>query len=111
MAVARYCGRPTMTAVVSGHIEVTPFWSQFPVRAAVSALRYVPRIPAARLESVFSGIDEVEIPMLHSTRARALNHGEAYVISLIAAHMRPRRIFEIGTASGQGTALHGAPGG
>lgn len=96
---------PVMAGPPPAPVEVIPFWSQFPVRAAVSALRYVPRLPATRVEHLFPGIDDLEIAMAHSTRARALNHGEAYVLSLITAYLKPRRVFEIGTASGQGTAL------
>ena len=86
-------------------VEAAPFWGQFPVRAALAALPYVPRIPAARLEALFPGIADLEITIRHETRDRALNHGEAYVLSLITAWLRPRRIFEIGTASGQATLL------
>jgi predicted O-methyltransferase YrrM len=88
-------------------VEAAPFWRQFPVRAALAALPYVPRIPAARLEALFPGIGELEISIRHETRDRALNHGEAFALSLIAAFVQPRRIFEIGTASGQATWLMG----
>jgi predicted O-methyltransferase YrrM len=86
-------------------VPAAPFWGQFPVRAALAALPYVPRIPAARLEALFPGVGEREITIRHETRDRALNHGEAFVLSLITAWLRPRRIFEIGTASGQATLL------
>ena len=58
-------------------VEAAPFWGQFPVRAALAALPYVPRIPAARLEGPFPGIADLEITIRHETRDRALNHGEA----------------------------------
>jgi predicted O-methyltransferase YrrM len=86
-------------------VEGAPFWGQFPARAALAALPYVPRIPAARLEDLFPGVGDLEITLRHETRDRALNHGEAFVLSLITAWLRPRRIFEIGTASGQATLL------
>jgi predicted O-methyltransferase YrrM len=86
-------------------VPAAPFWGQFPVRAALAALPYVPRIPAARLEALFPGVGDLEITLSHETRDRALNHGEALVLSLITAWLRPRRIFEIGTASGQATLL------
>jgi predicted O-methyltransferase YrrM len=57
------------------------------------------------LEDVLPGVDELTISMRHEVKGRALMHGEAYVLSLITAYLRPRRIFEIGTASGQGTLL------
>jgi methyltransferase family protein len=86
-------------------VAAAPFWGQFPVRAALGALPYVPRIPAARLEALFPGIGELEIVIRHETRDRALNHGEAFVLSLVTAWLKPSRIFEIGTASGQATLL------
>jgi Methyltransferase domain len=72
---------------------------------AASAARYVPRLPRAMLDDLFPGIGDLTIPMRHEVRDRALLHGEAYVLSLITAYVRPGRIFEIGTASGQGTLL------
>jgi predicted O-methyltransferase YrrM len=88
--------------------DIVPWWSQFPARAALRALRYVPRVPVTTLEQLFPGIDDLEIQLRHSGRDRALWHGEAYVLSLVTAFTRPRRILEIGTASGQGTALMAA---
>lgn len=81
------------------------WWHHFPARAALQALPYVPRIPQALLDEVFPAIDELEITLRHRTRARALNHGEAFVLALITAYTKPERIFEIGTASGQATLL------
>jgi predicted O-methyltransferase YrrM len=92
---------------VTQPVRSAPFWGQFPARAALAALPYVPRIPSARLEALFPGVGELEITIQHETRDRALNHGEALVLSLITAWLRPRRIFEIGTASGQATLLMG----
>jgi hypothetical protein len=86
-------------------VVAAPFWGQFPLRAALGALPYVPRIPAARLEALFPGIGDLEISIQHETLDRALNHGEAFVLSLVTAWLRPSRIFEIGTASGQATLL------
>jgi Methyltransferase domain len=57
------------------------------------------------VDAVFPGIEDVGVSMLHATRERALGPGEAYVLSMITAWVQPRRIFEIGTASGQGTLL------
>lgn len=78
---------------------------QFPLRAAATAFPRLIRIPKAQLEQIFSGIGELEISLSHNTLERALGHGEAFVLSLITAWLQPRRIFEIGTASGQGTLL------
>jgi len=93
---------------VSSVVATVPWWSQFPARAAASALRWVPRVPATQLEQVFPGIQEVQVTLRHQVGPRALSHGEAFVLSLITACTRPRRILEIGTASGQGTALMAA---
>ncbi len=71
----------------------------------LSAARYVPRLPAALLEDLFPGIEDMTIPMRHQVKGRALGHGEAYVLSLLTAYLRPKRIFEIGTGTGQGTLL------
>jgi predicted O-methyltransferase YrrM len=77
----------------------------FHVRMAMMAARYVPRLPRATLEGLFPGVEELTITMKHEVRQRALLHAEAYVLSLVTAYLRPARIFEIGTASGQGTLL------
>jgi predicted O-methyltransferase YrrM len=72
---------------------------------ALMAARYLPRLPEVPLEHLFPGIQDVTIPMRHEVRARALGHGEAFVLSLITAHLQPSQIFEIGTGTGQGTLL------
>lgn len=77
----------------------------FHLRMATAAARFVPRLPRAALEDLFPGIEALTITMRHEVRERALLYGEAYVLSLITAHVRPRNIFEIGTASGQATLL------
>ena len=84
-----------------------PTWRDhlFNLRMAASSVRYVPRLPTEMLETLFPGIEETSVTLKHSLRGRSLPHGEAYVLSLITAHTRPARIFEIGTASGQGTLL------
>ena len=43
--------------------------------------------------------------MQHDVRERALLYAEAYALSLITAFLQPKRIFEIGTATGQSTLL------
>jgi predicted O-methyltransferase YrrM len=77
----------------------------FHLRMAASSVRFVPRLPSAVLQELFPGIDELTISMRHEVRERALMYAEAYVLSLITAFTRPRRIFEIGTATGQSTLL------
>ena len=72
---------------------------------AASALRYVPRVPRAMLEDLIPGTRDLEITIRHELQARSLPHGEAFVLSLIVACLRPRRVFEIGTGSGQTTLL------
>lgn len=90
---------------MTARAETVPWWTQFPARAAASALRWVPRIPATQLEQVFPGIDRTEVTLKHHVGDRALAHGEALVLALITAFAQPRRILEIGTASGQGTTI------
>jgi predicted O-methyltransferase YrrM len=77
----------------------------FHLRMAVSAARFVPRLPSAPLDELFPGIHELTIPMQHEVRERALLYAEAYVLSLITAFIQPKRILEIGTATGQSTLL------
>jgi Methyltransferase domain len=91
--------------VPAPEVSTYTWWQQFPARAALRALPYVPRIPQALLDEVFPGIDEQEITLSHKTRARALGPGEAFVLALVTAFTQPERIFEIGTASGQATLL------
>jgi predicted O-methyltransferase YrrM len=97
--------RPNSLPPVTAPAITIPWWTQFPARAAASALRWVPRIPATQLEQVFPGIDRVEVTMKHHVGDRALSHGEALVLALITAFIQPRHILEIGTASGQGTTI------
>lgn len=75
------------------------------LRMAVSAGRFVPRLPSAPLDELFPGIEQLTISMRHEVRERALLFAEAYVLSLITAFLQPKRIFEIGTATGQSTLL------
>jgi hypothetical protein len=72
-------------AAPSSSPDVVPWWSQFPARAALGALRSVPRIPLTTLEQLFPGIDELEITMRHSGRDRALVelHRQGYRIHRI----------------------------
>lgn len=86
-------------------VRPQPLRHAFPLRAAAAAYPRLLRIPAARLEQLCPGIDELAITLRHTTHARALDHGEAYVLSLLTAYLQPRRIVEIGTASGQATLL------
>ena len=90
---------------MSRPVPTASFWHQFPVRAAASALRFVPRIPAARLEDLLPGVEDVEITLSHRSGDRALGHGEAFVLALAVARLQPERMFEIGTAGGAATLL------
>ena len=94
-----------MTGQSPERVELSWRDHAFNLRQALSAARHVPRLPRAELEQLFPGIGELTIEMRHEVRQRALLHAEAYVLSLITAFIRPKRIFEIGTASGQGTLL------
>ena len=77
----------------------------FHLRLALSAARFVPRLPRAALDELFPEIGSLTIEMRHEVGERALLYAEAYVLSLITAYLQPKSIFEIGTASGQGTLL------
>lgn len=89
-------------------VTTIPWWTQFPARAAASALCWVPRVPSTQLEQVFPGIDKLRVSLSHQVGDRALSHGEAFVLALVVAFTEPKRILEIGTATGQGTALMAA---
>jgi predicted O-methyltransferase YrrM len=77
----------------------------FSLRMAVSAARFVPRVPITTLEQAFPGIENLTIAIQHQSVNRGLRHAEAFVLSLITAYLQPRRIFEIGTGSGESTLL------
>jgi len=77
----------------------------FNLAMAVSAARHVPRLPRVMLDDLLPGVGTIPITIQHEMRERALPHGEALVLSLLVAYFKPRRIFEIGTASGAGTLL------
>jgi predicted O-methyltransferase YrrM len=91
--------------MADGSIATEPLRHQFPLWAAAAAFPRLVRIPRAQLESIFPGVEEIEVVLRHDTLERSLGHGEAFVLSLITAWLQPERIFEIGTASGQGTLL------
>jgi predicted O-methyltransferase YrrM len=79
-------------------------------RAARSAVS-LRRLESATLDDLFPGVNELEVAVRHNFRPRGLPHGDAYVLALITASVRPQRIFEIGTGTGEGTLLmaRGAP--
>jgi predicted O-methyltransferase YrrM len=77
----------------------------FLARRAVACARHLRHLPAVVLGDAFPGIDELEITVGHRFRPRGLPHGDAYVLALIVAYLQPARIFEIGTGTGEATAL------
>jgi Methyltransferase domain len=77
----------------------------FLLRRAAASARFLRNVPALDLGEAFPGIGDVAITMTHRFRPRGLPYGDAYVLSLIVAYLQPRRIFEIGTGSGEGTLL------
>lgn len=77
----------------------------FLLRRAAVAWSSWARIPTVPLEDLFPGISGMTVSVSHSHNARGLPHGDAYVLSLITAYLSPDRVFEIGTASGEGTLL------
>jgi len=77
----------------------------FLVRRAAASARYLRHIPTVAVEDAFPGIAELAITITHRVRPRGLPHGDAYVLALVIAYLEPRRIFEIGTGTGEGTLL------
>jgi predicted O-methyltransferase YrrM len=77
----------------------------FLLRRAAASARFLRHLPVGVLEDAFPGIGDVEITMAHRFRPRGLPHGGACVLSVITAYLQPRRIFEIGTGTGEGTLL------
>lgn len=75
------------------------------LRRAAACAPAIAALPTVDLAEAFPGIDEQSIELRHRFRPRGLPHGEAYVLALIVAHLSPRRIFEIGTGTGEGTLL------
>ncbi len=84
----------------------------FLLRRAARASANLRKLDSRTLSDIFPGVDELEVPMKHHFRPRGLPHGDAYVLALITASVRPKRIFEIGTGTGEGTLLmaRNAPG-
>jgi predicted O-methyltransferase YrrM len=70
---------------------------------ATASSRWLRHIPRAVPEELFPGIDDLSVTMQHQFEPRGLPYGDAYVLSLITAYVKPERIFEIGTATGRGT--------
>lgn len=77
----------------------------FLARRAAPAVRHLRLIPDVTLDDLFPGIDQVSVRLSHRVQPRGLPYGDAFVLSLITAWARPRRIFEIGTGTGEGTLL------
>lgn len=77
----------------------------FLARRAAASARHLRHLPAVGLGEAFPGIEELEITVGHRFRPRGLPHGDAYVLALIVAYLQPSRIFEIGTGTGEATAL------
>jgi predicted O-methyltransferase YrrM len=75
------------------------------LRRAADSARFLRRLPAVELGDVFPGIGDIAIVMTHRCRPRGLPYGDAYVLALIVAYLQPRRIFEIGTGTGEATLL------
>ena len=66
----------------------------FLLRRAARSWPYWSRLPRVSVEQAFPGISRLEVSVSHSYSPRGLPHGDAYVLSLITAHVRPRRVFE-----------------
>ena len=77
----------------------------FLVRRAARASLHLRRVPGAQLQAVFPGIELIDVTLRHNARPRGLPHGDAYVLALITAYLRPKRILEIGTGTGEGTLI------
>jgi predicted O-methyltransferase YrrM len=77
----------------------------FLLRKAALSAPFVGRVPMIGLGTAFPGIDEVDLRLRHRMRPRGLPLAEAYALSLMVAYLQPRRIFEIGTGTGEATVL------
>jgi predicted O-methyltransferase YrrM len=104
-AVIDMSAREHVQRAAKHELAMTPRDYLFSVRMAVSAVPSMRRLAVAPLEGLFLGIEKLTISIQHEPHDRGLPYGEAFVLSLITAYLRPRRIFEIGTASGQSTLL------
>ncbi len=85
----------------------------FLLRRAARAAAHLRRIPGVEAQALFPGIERLEVTLSHNARPRGLAHGDAFVLALITAYLRPQRILEIGTGTGEGTLImvdHAAEG-
>jgi len=99
-------GPVSTTAVLPPSPHASSRHQLFLLRRAARAslnLRRLQRL--APLDDLFPGVNDLELTLRHHFRPRGLPHGDAYVLALIVAQLRPRRIFEIGTGTGEGTLL------
>jgi predicted O-methyltransferase YrrM len=77
----------------------------FLVRRAAASAIHLRHLPEVALEDALPGIGDLEITIAHRFRSRGLPYGDAYVLALVTAYLQPRRIFEIGTGTGEATVL------
>ena len=67
-------------------------------------------LPERMLHDIFPAIDQQEVALRHKYDAWTLPYGEMFVLAAITRHLKPRRVFEIGTYGGAATvtiASHG----
>ncbi|HVS06629.1 MAG TPA: class I SAM-dependent methyltransferase [Candidatus Dormibacteraeota bacterium] len=77
------------------HIEAYP----------ISSGNKVTHLPERLLSDIFPGIDGQTAQLGHRFEQWALPYGEAYVLAVVAAYLRPRTVFEFGTFTGASTLL------
>jgi predicted O-methyltransferase YrrM len=62
-------------------------------------------LPGRSLHQVLPGIDDGTVCLRHTVEAKALPFGEAFVLAALTDHLKPRRVFEIGTFTGGATRI------
>lgn len=63
------------------------------------------RIPERALHELFPGVEDAEVWMHPHFDTWTLPYGETYVLAAITTQLRPNKIFEIGTYTGQSTRI------
>lgn len=86
-----------------------------PRRFAATVLRFImaydpivmdpPHLPYKPLHELIGGIETQRVCLSHKVEPKSLPYGEAYVLAAIAAALRPRTVFEIGTFTGGATLI------
>jgi predicted O-methyltransferase YrrM len=62
-------------------------------------------LPSRHLPDILPGIGSTEVRLRHTVEYRSLPYAEAFVLASVVSHLKPGKIFEIGTSIGAGTAI------